>query len=647
MSRLAIPAFELLLMGALLLAPGRRARAFLVASLLGLTLSLVAQSTPRHVGDAGEYLAMSLNLARFSRPSLTPDELVQARALFPGDVDIHLEMPELRGPDGRQDLPHFWFYPLLAAPFVRGALAAGAHPLTGFTALNITLLIGVAALLATRVPSAVVLIVAAGPVLWWIDKAHIEVFTFSLITTALLLLPSSPWWSIVAFGTAATQNPPMAGAMGIAIAFALYKRGWRDRRVWIASMAGGILAAIHPLYYHSRLGVWSGLYQGIDFHWPSIRELTTVAFDPNLGIFVHDPILLVAIVFALVELVTRPGRHALDMEVGTVAAVAALFLLSFTQTTNFNSGGTPGPSRYGLWLVPFAVPICAAVPSGARWIRVLAAAAVVWCASSFAPNLPEQYLRPTRLAADIWRLRPGLDDPLAEVFAERVAGHERAMPPIATAGCEKVLLVGDGSGAEWPERCASVSVPDFCRDKGALCYANRTDTSYRFVPAPSPPAWRLEIGRGGSGGRWNEGTLAIRQTPELRVPMAMWHDEGWSYPERLTAVTPDVVSREWRWIDEQARLGVMSSEPTVAQLTIVARSLNKPRHVKISVDDVEVVTLVISPKIAEYQTPAFNLGPGSTLITLEGLDGSEQPATGDPRRLSVAVFRVELAAKKR
>jgi len=101
-------------------------------------------------------------------------------------------MPELRGPDGRQDLPHFWFYSLLAAPFVRAALAAGAHPLTGFTVLNISLLIGVAALLATCVPPAVVLLVAAGPVLWWVDKAHTEVFTLSLITTALLLLPSSP-----------------------------------------------------------------------------------------------------------------------------------------------------------------------------------------------------------------------------------------------------------------------------------------------------------------------------------------------------------------------------------------------------------------------------------------------------------------------
>jgi hypothetical protein len=607
MSRLAILAFELLLIGALLLAPGRRARAFLVASLLGLTLSLVAQSTPRYVGDASEYVVMSMNIARFSPPSLTPDGLARARTMTPAARDVHRVQP---------------------------TLSAG-------------LSVGAAALLAMRVPPAVVLLVAAGPVLWWVDKSHTEVFTFSLITTALLLLPSSPWWSIVAFGMAATQNPPLGGAMVIAIAFALCQRGWRDRRVWIASTAGLILAGIHPLYYHSRLGVWSGLSQGIDPHWPSIRELTTVAFDPNLGIFVHDPILFAAIVIALVEVVTRPGRRVLDIEGGTVAAVAALLLLSFTQAGNFNSGGTPGPGRYGLWLVPFAVPICAAVPANARWIRVLAAAAVVWCAWAFAPSLPDQYLQPTRLAAAIWRLRPGLDDPVAEVFAERVAGHEPALPPVATAGCEKVLLVGDGTGTEWPKGCASESVPDFCRDKGALCYANRTDTSYRFVPAPSPPAWRLEIGSGASERRWNEGTLTITQTPELRLPMAMWHDEGWSYPERVAVRTADVVSREWRWIDERARLGVMSSEPSTARLTIVARSLNKPRHVKISIGDLEVVTLLISPQIAEYQTPAFNLDAGSALITLESLDGSEAPATGDPRRLSVAVFRVELVARKR
>src|SRR5436190_22607587 len=43
-----------------------RHSAVLVAALLGTLLSLSAASKPRPTGDAGEYLAMSLNLARLS-----------------------------------------------------------------------------------------------------------------------------------------------------------------------------------------------------------------------------------------------------------------------------------------------------------------------------------------------------------------------------------------------------------------------------------------------------------------------------------------------------------------------------------------------------------------------------------------------------
>ena len=70
----------------------------------------------------------------------------------------------------------------------------------------------------------------------------------------------------------------------------------------------------------------------------------------------------------------------------TLGLMALLFLVSFTQTTNFNSGGTPDPSRYGLWLVPFAIPILSSVPASARWLKVLAAGSVAWCVWAFAPG---------------------------------------------------------------------------------------------------------------------------------------------------------------------------------------------------------------------------------------------------------------------
>lgn len=190
-----------------------------------------------------------------------------------------------------------------------------------------------------------------------------------------------------------------------------------------------------------------------------------------------------------------------------------------------------------------------------------------------------------------------------------------------------------------------MELPGFCQVKDALCYANRADEgTYRFVAAPTAPAWRVEITR--DLPRWTSGMLAITQATEPRIPMAIWQEDGWSYPERLTEPAPDVVSREWRWIGDRAGIGVMASQPVGARLKIIARALNKPRRLKLSIEGVEIATLLVSPNRGEYQTSDFTLPTGNSVIALESLDGSEAPGTGDPRRLSVAVFRVELVATR-
>src|SRR5438094_5486905 len=97
-------------------------RALLLVALLALDIGLIANSTPRMLGDSGDYVAMALNIVRGDAPSLSPDDLQHAAERFPGDMGKRLIIPELRAADGRQDLSHFWFYPLLAAPFVRLAI---------------------------------------------------------------------------------------------------------------------------------------------------------------------------------------------------------------------------------------------------------------------------------------------------------------------------------------------------------------------------------------------------------------------------------------------------------------------------------------------------------------------------------------------
>ena len=178
-----------------------------------------------------------------------------------------------------------------------------------------------------------------------------------------------------------------------------------------------------------------------------------------------------------------------------------------------------------------------------------------------------------------------------------------------------------------------------------MCYGNRTADRYKFVPAPWSPAWRVGVTRNGPS-RF-PGVLVVTQSPDVQGSIAIWHAEGWSYPERLSDSTPDISSREWRWIEGRAHVGVTSAEPFGARLKIVARSFNRARRLKISLNDVEIATIDIAEPRGEYQTPHFALGAGTSDITLESLEEGESPATGDPRRLSIAVFGLELVATKR
>ena len=208
MGHATVGLFTAAVVATLFLTPRRRTLALFLASFLGLVLALVAASSPRLVGDTGEYLAMALNLGRLSPPSLSrPRSSTRTGGSSPAMPPSASKRPRLRAADGRQDFPHFWFYSLVAAPLVRAVQAVGANPLDGFSLLNVVLLVGLAALLGVRASPAIALFVAGGPVLWWVDKAHTEVFTSVMLAAALLLLRTSPWWSILALGAASRRTP--------------------------------------------------------------------------------------------------------------------------------------------------------------------------------------------------------------------------------------------------------------------------------------------------------------------------------------------------------------------------------------------------------------------------------------------------------
>jgi hypothetical protein len=504
--RLAAQALVLLLTAEVLdIQKDRRRQARILAVLLGVFTSLSLVSSPTRVGDGFQYMAMALTLADISPPALSQEQLdTQSRALaqmagFEGDPG--LRVPALVGTDGCQDFPHFWFYPLLASPWIAASRLVGVHPNAGFTALNCGLLLLASFALLRRSGTPLAVLIAVSPIVWWLDKAHTEVFSFSLLTIAILALREAPWWSLICLGMASTQNPPFALAFLIAAVFAGCSSLRADRRLWLAGAAGGLLCLLHPAYYQWHLGRFSPLAEATTPNMPTLAALVTPLWDPSLGILVHFP--GVALLLALcLWCVARDRAHRVPTgELAATGAMAAVFLLAFTQTGNVNSAGTPHPSRYGLWLVPVTIPALAWTLEslsrrGLLWIGALVVAASgVYSAYAYQPKWPEQYLNPTPLAGWLWTRWPTMSNPLPEVFVERVSGVDSQHTlPVATAGCEKILLAADERGsAAWPLPCRPEPLPAGCREPAALCYASRTSSGYAFTRAPRQAGFTYEL----------------------------------------------------------------------------------------------------------------------------------------------------------
>lgn len=463
-----------------------------------LLLALLATSRPQRVGDAREYLAMALNLARLSPPALLPADIVRVQQQCDQLhlTGLPLTTPALRAPDGRQDFYHFWFYPALAVPGIWLTGIVGLNPTYAFVALNVLMLMCALWVVSRRVAWWATAVLFCGPVLWWIDKTHTEVFTFSLVAVAAILAREAPWWSMICAGVAATQNPPIASlVVCLAAAAPVLRPGaWRDCRFWVGASVGTALALLHPMYYLWRLGVPNPqLLGGVEPRVPTVHEWGAVIWDPNIGLLFQAPLLAVAILAAAVVLAARPRAWLRLPEVWLALAGAAIFLVSFAQTPNFNHGGTPGISRYTLWLIPLAIPILQRAADGAsplsqRMFVPLVLASCVWCIVAFHPSRPERYKAPTRAASIIWERWPGLDNPLPEIFSERVSGEEPGLVPAATPGCSKVLL----AGGSWPVPCFPAAVPAICGSSQSLCYANRHEGGYAFVYVVPPAAYPFD-----------------------------------------------------------------------------------------------------------------------------------------------------------
>ena len=425
-----------------------------------LIVFLTATSAPRVVGDGSEYVHLASRLASGHLP-------------------------------GAGESRHFIFYPALAAPLIR----LGFAPTTAFTILNGLLLVAGVYVAASRLHWTWCAIVFVGPVLWWLDKPHTEPFTFAMYAVAFALLDAAPWWSLAAVGAAATQNPGNGLLLGVLGAAAVAGRPalLKERRFWLGLGGGLALASLHPAYYLARLGSITPLTAAADVRLVTPREYLTVLIDPNVGLLPQVPIFAAAVFAGVILLLGRAPRRLADPAVAAAACSALWLAFVAASATNVNHGGTPGMSRYATWFIPLAIPLFQQLDRvlGRRaiWVAAPALASAALGIWMFNPARAEAADRPTRLASYLWTRHPAFDNPLPEIFAERMRGLDENWLPVATPGCEKVLLPGRGGrDSVWPMPCVPVTPPARCQAPGATCYANRTTAGYEFVePAVSTP----------------------------------------------------------------------------------------------------------------------------------------------------------------
>jgi hypothetical protein len=502
-------------------------RPSVLAAAASLAVILIAGSSQRLVGDGREYLAQAINFASLHGPALRPAHIDDIQAEM-SRVDPSLAAWDIReatvaDSHRNRDFQHFWFYALLATPGLWITRLLHVAPTFAFTGLNLVLL-GIALwVVLPRIGGAASLLLFASPVLWWIDKVHTEVFTFALLIIVFAALEERPWWSMIAAGAAATQNPPIAAVVFLVwIVAVLHDRAAiSDRRVVGGAAVGVLFALLHPMYMLVHHHTPSLLLTATRSGAPTFASLSAVVADPTVGLVGNFPVLLVVVAVAVITLVfgarakadDTGARGLVTRGIAVAGAAAAVFLLSFSRTTNVHHGGTPGLSRYSVWLIPLAVPLLARTEQlgGRRWrwfLRASALASSLISIIAFRPSVPENSREPTLLATFFWTRLPAWNNPLPEVFSETELHVDDLWVPASTRGCEKILLGGGEAG--WPVPCYPAVVPSACQ--GELCYANLVNGRYAFTRAPG----------GGVGKLRTEAVWPVEAVPHVRRIYDAW-----------------------------------------------------------------------------------------------------------------------------
>jgi hypothetical protein len=436
-------------------------------------LWLVATSLihrPTRWGDAGEYYLMTESFVRHLSPEARPADVVALAAkLRRQNLDLNYARSlTVFFPDeqGRRYCYHFWGYSLACLP-ARGLVRLLQLP--GLKAAQLTnalilLVVLHQALFAARLGrlarATLALLTLFSPIAWYLSWAHPETACASLVLLALVWSGAGrPVAATLAAALAATQNPPLVLFVAV-----LWLRAWLPalpavrrlpretvKRLALASLAA-LPAALPPLFYLWKLGSPSPLARvSTSTDLLSLRRALELFLDPNIGLLPYLPLTLLLFVAASLFQLLRRVTAARAAE-----RLVLVFLMALASTVTHNwNGGSAGPSRYTVWLLPFLLMAVAeqvdAWQAGgpARRRLAVATATAAVCAQAFAFCArggliqPEDSIEHSYASRFVLRLAPSLYNPTPTIFVtrtlHRTAFEEFAVFRDADGRCRKAF----------------------------------------------------------------------------------------------------------------------------------------------------------------------------------------------------------------
>lgn len=429
--------------------PWQRGALFAGFLVLCVLFSVLTQGGFALRGDGANYLLMQQAWLR-GWPSADAALIAQLEQRPDLGPNSFLTMA---GADGRTYCLHFWFYPLLSAPFAALISLFGGDPLGAFLIVNLLCAAGAGVMIARSqalsfgAKALLALSFGATSLNWYGAWAHPEVFTACLLLVAALAFLEKRYLLLsLCAGAAALQNPSAILVLPVAALAALIE-SFDGRRLDFAllldrawKIAAGVgVGAIAPLFSLAFIGALNPIEAAgvfVKMEQVNPERLMHYLFGLDQGAIIGLPFVFLGI--AAVAAMRAMKRPAPLQRADFLLLMALLITLPTLAQTNFNAGQYY-VSRYVSWsLVPALAWLAAqserdAKPVGAAWLCGLALYALGYCAyyldkadrvglGGIRYDYDAVVFKPwTRVLVDH---APTLYNPSPEVFLERKNGSE-------------------------------------------------------------------------------------------------------------------------------------------------------------------------------------------------------------------------------